>query len=116
MDDTSGKSSGSCADDVQNGDGITSWECGQEIITETKNWYEIVKILSILEGVLGIIPPFNFFFVWVRVLCAAISAILNLMYISPQIMLLATYYNEQSNWTDPTKYEAAMAMKKEAYT
>ena len=30
--------------------------------------------------------------------------------------MLTEFYNQESNWSDPAKYQAAMAMKQEAYT
>lgn len=96
---------------------IDSWADAQKLLVETQDTYDIMVECAFAMTVFGLIPILNFLTTGLRVILAAVVIIFFLaLDTSTNMTRLATFFNDESNWDDKSKYAAAMAYKKEQYT
>lgn len=94
---------------------IKTDEEAQQFLSEAKANYEIIKAITWIAGIIGVVPPFNFFLMGVRIICGAVNTFMQFG-VTANMVGVSTYYANKDNWTDPAAYEAAMAKRTESYT
>ena len=95
---------------------IQSWEDAQAQLATVKSSWETIYNLSLAESIMGVIPIFNVWSLFVRAILALVSYIIYAQDMEASLSALSVFFNDRNNWKDQAAFDAAQARRLESYT